>query len=159
MPRLGRALQAFEKNPKDADTLANLAVASLHLGKNSSRYLGCAGGPGRRGQGPGEGPGGGGRGGMWACSVSGWGGSCGGGSRVRCFVRARCGQGVAVWALKFALPGHPGEGELCAGKAPAQWAPPVGCRQLKIVAPGHLLAKRYEAGEELFDRAASAVTA
>lgn len=34
-------LQAFEKNPKDADTLANLAVVSLHLGKNASRYLGC----------------------------------------------------------------------------------------------------------------------
>ncbi len=33
-------LQAFEKNPKDADTLANLVVVSLHLGKNSSRYLG-----------------------------------------------------------------------------------------------------------------------
>lgn len=32
--------QAFEKNPKDPDTLANLAVVSLHLGKNAGRYLG-----------------------------------------------------------------------------------------------------------------------
>ena len=32
--------QAFEKNPKDADTLANLAVVSLHLGKSAQRYLG-----------------------------------------------------------------------------------------------------------------------
>lgn len=64
-------LQAFEKNPKDADTLANLGVASLHLGKNSSRYLG----------------------------------------------------------------------------------------QLRVVAPDHVMAKRNEQGEEMFDRAASAVTA
>ncbi|GAB4817776.1 hypothetical protein N2152v2_004822 [Parachlorella kessleri] len=64
-------LQAFEKNPKDADTLANLVVVSLHLGKNSSRYLG----------------------------------------------------------------------------------------QLRVVAPSHLMSKRYDAGEELFERAASAVTA
>ena len=32
-------LQAFEKNAKDADTLANLAVVSLHLGKPASRYV------------------------------------------------------------------------------------------------------------------------
>lgn len=32
-------LQAFEKNPKDTDTLANLVVVSVHLGKTSSRYL------------------------------------------------------------------------------------------------------------------------
>lgn len=32
-------LQAFEKNAKDADTLGNLAVVSLHLGKPSSRYV------------------------------------------------------------------------------------------------------------------------
>ncbi|PSC75635.1 coatomer subunit epsilon-1-like [Micractinium conductrix] len=31
-------LQAFEKNPKDADTLANLAAVSLHLGKPAARY-------------------------------------------------------------------------------------------------------------------------
>lgn len=31
-------LQAFEKNPKDADTLANLIVVALHLGKPTSRY-------------------------------------------------------------------------------------------------------------------------
>jgi coatomer protein complex subunit epsilon len=33
-------LQAFEKNPKDADTLSNLAVVSLHLGKSANRYIG-----------------------------------------------------------------------------------------------------------------------
>jgi len=33
-------LQAFEKNAKDADTLANLAVVSLHLNKPASRYVG-----------------------------------------------------------------------------------------------------------------------
>lgn len=33
-------LQAFEKNPKDADALANLVVVSLHLGKNAQRYFG-----------------------------------------------------------------------------------------------------------------------
>lgn len=32
-------LQAFEKNPKDADTLANLAAVCLHLGKPASRYM------------------------------------------------------------------------------------------------------------------------
>ena len=32
-------LQAFEKNPKDADTLANLVVVSTHLGKPYSRYV------------------------------------------------------------------------------------------------------------------------
>lgn len=31
-------LQAFEKNPKDADTLANLIAVSLHLGKAAARY-------------------------------------------------------------------------------------------------------------------------
>lgn len=31
-------LQAFEKNPKDADTLANLVATSLHLGKPAGRY-------------------------------------------------------------------------------------------------------------------------
>lgn len=31
--------QAFEKNPKDADTLANLVATSLHLGKPASRYM------------------------------------------------------------------------------------------------------------------------
>jgi hypothetical protein len=31
-------LQAFEKNPKDGDTLANLVAVSLHLGKPASRY-------------------------------------------------------------------------------------------------------------------------
>lgn len=36
-------LQAVEKNPKDPDSLANLAVVSLHLGKPAGRYLGCAG--------------------------------------------------------------------------------------------------------------------
>lgn len=30
--------QAFEKNPKDADTLANLVAVSLHLGKAATRY-------------------------------------------------------------------------------------------------------------------------
>jgi hypothetical protein len=34
-----------------------------------------------------------------------------------------------------------------------------GRRQLRVVAPNHLMAKRYEAGEEMFDRAATAVTA
>jgi hypothetical protein len=33
-------VQAFEKNPKDADTVANLVVVSLHMGKSSSRYMG-----------------------------------------------------------------------------------------------------------------------
>ncbi|KFM25506.1 Coatomer subunit epsilon-2 [Auxenochlorella protothecoides] len=33
-------LQAVEKNPKDPDSLANLAVVSLHLGKPAGRYLG-----------------------------------------------------------------------------------------------------------------------
>jgi len=33
-------LQAFEKNPKDADTLANLVTVSLHLGKSAARYQG-----------------------------------------------------------------------------------------------------------------------
>lgn len=32
-------LQAFEKNPKDADTLANLVVVSLHQGKPAARYV------------------------------------------------------------------------------------------------------------------------
>lgn len=36
----GELLQAFEKNAKDADTLSNLAVVSLHLGKQASRYIG-----------------------------------------------------------------------------------------------------------------------
>ncbi len=31
-------LQAFEKSPKDGDTLANLAAVSLHLGKPAARY-------------------------------------------------------------------------------------------------------------------------
>lgn len=31
-------LQAFEKNAKDADTLGNLVVVSLHLGKSAQRY-------------------------------------------------------------------------------------------------------------------------
>jgi hypothetical protein len=31
--------QAFEKNPKDADTLANLVATSLHLSKSASRYM------------------------------------------------------------------------------------------------------------------------
>ena len=31
-------LQGFEKNPKDADTLANLVAVSLHLGKSATRY-------------------------------------------------------------------------------------------------------------------------
>lgn len=34
----GELLQAFEKNPKDADTLANLIAVSLHLGKAAARY-------------------------------------------------------------------------------------------------------------------------
>jgi hypothetical protein len=29
---------AYEKDAKGADTLANLVVAGLHLGKNTSRY-------------------------------------------------------------------------------------------------------------------------
>jgi coatomer protein complex subunit epsilon len=33
-------LQAFEKNPKDADVLASLAAACLHLGKPAARYVG-----------------------------------------------------------------------------------------------------------------------
>ena len=38
-PRPARpGLQAFEKNPKDGDTLANLVAVSLHLGKPASRY-------------------------------------------------------------------------------------------------------------------------
>ena len=32
-------LQGLEKNAKDADTLANLATVSLHLGKSAGRYL------------------------------------------------------------------------------------------------------------------------
>jgi coatomer subunit epsilon len=32
-------LQAFEKNPKDADTLANLVTVSVHLGKPAARYI------------------------------------------------------------------------------------------------------------------------
>lgn len=32
-------LQAFEKNPKDGDTLANLVAVSLHLGKSAARYM------------------------------------------------------------------------------------------------------------------------
>lgn len=32
-------MQAFEKNPKDADTLANLVAVSLHLGKGATRYV------------------------------------------------------------------------------------------------------------------------
>lgn len=40
-------LQAFEKNPKDADTLANLVAVSLHLGKPAGRYMSqVGGGPG-----------------------------------------------------------------------------------------------------------------
>lgn len=35
----GELLQAFEKNPKDADALANLAVVCVHLGKPNSRYV------------------------------------------------------------------------------------------------------------------------
>ncbi|PRW58190.1 coatomer subunit epsilon-1-like [Chlorella sorokiniana] len=35
----GELLQAFEKNPKDADTLANLVAVSLHLGKPAGRYV------------------------------------------------------------------------------------------------------------------------
>jgi len=31
--------EAFEKDAKSADTLANLAAVSLHLGKPASRYL------------------------------------------------------------------------------------------------------------------------
>lgn len=33
---------AYEKDAKGADTLANLVVAGLHLGKNTSRYAKCA---------------------------------------------------------------------------------------------------------------------
>lgn len=32
-------LEALNKDPKDADTLSNLAVTSLHLGKPNSRYI------------------------------------------------------------------------------------------------------------------------
>ena len=32
-------LEAFEKDAKSADTLANLATVSLHLGKPASRYV------------------------------------------------------------------------------------------------------------------------
>lgn len=32
-------LQAFEKNAKDADTLANLITVNVHLGKPASRYI------------------------------------------------------------------------------------------------------------------------
>ena len=32
-------LQAFEKNAKDGDTLANLVVVSIHLGKPATRYM------------------------------------------------------------------------------------------------------------------------
>ena len=35
-------LEAFEKDAKSADTLANLATVSLHLGKPASRYVKCA---------------------------------------------------------------------------------------------------------------------
>ena len=32
---------AYEKDAKNADTLANLVVAGLHLGKGTSRYAKC----------------------------------------------------------------------------------------------------------------------
>lgn len=32
-------LEAYDKNPKDPDTLANLYVCGLHLSKNVARYL------------------------------------------------------------------------------------------------------------------------
>lgn len=35
-------LEAFEKDAKNADTLANLITVSLHLSKPASRYSGCA---------------------------------------------------------------------------------------------------------------------
>lgn len=34
-------MEAFEKDAKNPDTLANLATASLHLGKPASRFVGC----------------------------------------------------------------------------------------------------------------------
>lgn len=34
-------LEAYDKNPKDPDTLANLYVCGLHLSKNVARYLTC----------------------------------------------------------------------------------------------------------------------
>ena len=34
-------LEAFEKDAKNADTLANLITVSLHLSKPASRYSGC----------------------------------------------------------------------------------------------------------------------
>lgn len=36
-------LEAYDKNPKDPDTLANLYVCGLHLSKNVARYLTCVG--------------------------------------------------------------------------------------------------------------------
>ncbi len=33
-------MEAFEKDAKNPDTLANLATASLHLGKPASRFVG-----------------------------------------------------------------------------------------------------------------------
>ena len=34
-------MEAFEKDAKNPDTLANLATASMHLGKPASRFIGC----------------------------------------------------------------------------------------------------------------------
>ena len=34
--------EAFEKDAKSADTLANLVAVSLHQGRPASRYLKCA---------------------------------------------------------------------------------------------------------------------
>ena len=35
-------IEAFQKDAKNPDTLANLITTSLQLGKSASRYVGCA---------------------------------------------------------------------------------------------------------------------
>jgi Coatomer epsilon subunit len=37
----GQLMEAFEKDAKNPDTLANLVTVSLHLGKPTSRFVGC----------------------------------------------------------------------------------------------------------------------
>ena len=138
-------MQAFEKNPKDADTLANLVAVSLHLGKPAGRYMsqvrpaGCFVVSLRLlSQGSAQ---------VWSAS---------GHAAAAVTVKSCCpgppslANTIQLPAV-FALPPSP---RPCAPLLPSQTSV-----QLKLVAPTHAIVKRCEEGEAAFDRAASAVSA
>lgn len=121
-------------------------VASLHLGKNATRYQGCVG-LGRCQGGV-----------MWGTAQA---GSCPACHLGACGAPASEVQGQSVHsaAKGIVASSHP---TFCAMPGPRLTPPccagPL-CRQLKVVAPTHQMTKRYDLAEEMFDRASSAVTA